>query len=103
MWLWSKLGGWVVGIGSVLLTVGGAVLYGWEKGRKGAQAIIDKAAAKQKVNTVNAIEHRAEERRDVDNEVAKLPASPVVAPVDASTQPVSGSAADKLQSDWSRD
>lgn len=97
IWVWAKIRRFVIGIGSFLLVLAGVLGYGWFKGRKSGLSSAKAAQAKQRENTVNAIEHRAEVRREVDNEVAAMPEA---APSD---HPAPHSAAGKLQSDWSRD
>jgi hypothetical protein len=101
--LWAKFYGWLVAAGAVLLTIGGAVFYGWRKGRTGVQAKVAEAQAQQQVNTATAIVKRNEVRTDVDAQVAKLPASPVGQVTVPAPLPVPGSAADQLQQQWSRD
>ena len=101
--LWLRFQSWLIAAGAFLLAIGGAVLFGWRKGREQVQAKVDEAQAEQKVNTATAIVTRNETRRDVENEVSKLPESPVPTPTVPAPTPVPGSAADRLRQDWSRD
>lgn len=99
----TKFYGYLVAIGGVILTIAGAVFYGWRKGRKGVQQQVAVAQAQQKVNTAEAIVSRNQVRTDVEAKVAALPSSPVVEVHVPAPLPVSGSAADQLRTDWSRD
>lgn len=102
--LWAKISGWVVALGSILAVVAGAVLYGWRKGSAGAEAKVATAQAEQKVNTATAVANRVEVHAQIESEVAELPASPPpIAPSVPAPRPVPGSAADKLQQEFSRD
>ena len=101
--LWLRFQGWLLAAAAFLLTVAGAVFFGWRKGREQVQAKVDEAQAEQKVNTATAIVTRNETRRNVETEVSQLPSSPTPAPAVQAPAPVLGSAADRLRKDWSRD
>lgn len=101
--LWLRFQGWIAAAAAFVLAVGAAMLFGWRKGREQVQAKVDEAQAEQKVNTASAIVNRNEIRRDVEQEVSRLPATPAPNPSVPAPAPVPGSAADKLQRGWSRD
>ena len=101
--LWLRFQSWLIAAGAFLLAIAGAVFFGWRKGREQVQTKVDEAQAEQKVNTANAIVTRNETRRDVETEVSRMPASPVVPPTVPAPLPVPGSAADQLRQNWSRD
>lgn len=94
---------YVAAAGALVLAVVGAVFYGREKGKDAVEAKVATAQAQQKVNTAQAIVKRSEVRTDVEAQVAKLPANPVVPIHVPAPLPVPGSAADELRKDWSRD
>lgn len=99
----SKLYGWLAAAGLFVLSIAGALLYGRAKGKAAEREAATVDQAKQQANTAGAILQRNEVRRDVDAQVAKLPASPVGPVTVPAPLPVPGSAADRLQRDWSRD
>lgn len=96
----SRFYGWLVAAGMALLAVAGALVYRRGKAAERQVTVVDQV--KQQANTANAILKRNEVRQHVDVEVAALPANPVE-PAAAGPGPVPGSAADRLQRDWSRD
>lgn len=100
---WAKFEGYVIAIGAALLAVGAAILYVFEEGKSSGEAKGDAIQAKQKANTAAAVASRTETSSDVDAKVAALPVNPVLKPTVPAPLPVPGSAADRLQSDWSRD
>ena len=99
----SRLYGWLAAAGAFVLAVAGAFLYGREKAKDEAKREVAVAQAQQRANTAGAILQRNEVRRDVDAKVAALPANPVGQVTVPASLPVPGSAADRLQRDWSRD
>lgn len=101
--LFSGFYKWLIGIGAVALAILGAIFYGREKGKAAVEDKVATAQAQQKVNTAQAIVKRSEVRTDVEAEVAKLPANPVVPVHVPAPLPVPGSAADELRKNWSRD
>ena len=100
---WAKVQAYVIAAGALLLAIGGGILYVFGKGKIRGEAKGATAAAEQKANTAAAIVSRIETRANVDSQVASLPSNPVVKPTVPAPLPVSGSAADRLQSEWSRD
>ncbi|WP_426271587.1 hypothetical protein ACN9MB_09175 [Dyella kyungheensis] len=115
--LWAKFEAWIIGLVAVLAAIGGALLYGREKGKAAEKKNVVADQAQQQINTATAIVDRSEVRKDVEVETAKLPADATApisatpaesssAPAAASTprpDPTPGSSADVLRQQWSRD
>lgn len=104
--LWAKVSGWVLGFVSLLAAVGVLVFYGYRKGSDSVAAKDEAAHAQQQINTATAVASRVETHAEIIAEVSQLPASTVpatAAPGVAPVVPVPGSAADKLQQEFSRD
>lgn len=97
----SRLYGWLAAAAMAVLAVVGALMYRRGRVTERQAAVVDQA--KQRANTADAILKRNEVRRDVDAQVAKLPANPVGQVTVPASLPVPGSAADELQRNWSRD
>jgi hypothetical protein len=112
--LWAKFEVWIIGIFAVLAAIGGAILYGREKGKASEKQAAAVDQAQQQINTATAIVDRSEVRKDVEVETAKLPPD-TTAPVAAQSgsapaapyvprpDPTPGSSADVLHQQWSRD
>lgn len=91
-WLWAKLSKYLALAGGLVLAIGGALAYGWLKGRDSSRADDDEEAIREAT-------HAQEVDHEVLHQVRDLP--------DAGTQKVSAtdpdSAAGRLKSDWLRD
>lgn len=93
--LWAKFEAWIIGLVAVLAAIGGALLYGREKGKAAEKKNVVADQAQQQINTATAIVDRSEVRKDVEVETAKLPAdatAPISAtPAESSSAPAAAS------------
>jgi type II secretory pathway pseudopilin PulG len=86
-------------IGALIAAVAFGRLRGAREARQAAQEKADATQARSRADAAEAAQHHAEVRHEVENEVVRLPETPA----DHAGGPVPGSAADKLQNDWTRD
>jgi len=98
--LWSKIKLWAAALLAVLVAIGGAWLYGRERGKSTQKAADAATQAKADVQAQQQVATAQENRNEVDAQVQELPPAPAqqVAQADPAT------AAGKLRDDgWVRD